>query len=300
MGWLLRKSEEKTAAKETADNESSGSMALLLGWGAVLVATAGLWAGAEQWLKPRIAETHQNKPLVTFEAPDWMPRELTDQLKSQIDPHLSVDPYDQASLRRISEILRQSPWIGDLERVARKADNTVHIEATFRRPVALVQSKGKWHLVDAQGHRLPNYLSAADTRPAAKLLKLSRGAITGIARPAPPPGQRWEGEDLRAALKLVALIDRTDWADQVRRVDASNFRGRKNKSSAHLVIQTHRGGWVLWGRPPGSEGVYEPAADRKLANLRRIATAHDGRIDAAGAGWIVDLTQDGTWIHPAR
>ena len=80
----------------------------------------------------------------------------------------------------------------------------------------------------------------------------------------------------------------------------SALQGRKNRGGAHLVIQTRRGGWVLWGRPPGTEGVYEPAAERKLINLRRIATAHDGHIDAAGAGWIVDLTQDGTWIHPAR
>ncbi len=303
MGWFLTDSKAKktASAKETTDNEvSGGSSMLVLGWCVVLIATAGLWAGAEQWLKPRIAGSATSVPLLKLNAPPWMPKELSDHLRASLKPHLSEDPYDQASLEAMAQTLGANPWVQRLDRVVRQADNTIHVHAQFRQPAAMVQSKRQWHLIDGMGYRLPNYASAHATTPSRALLKLSKGAITGIARPAPAIGQRWEGEDLSSALKLIAMLDRTDWAAQVRTIDATNHNGRKNKAGAHLVIQTHRGGWVLWGRAPGEEGVFEPAAELKLQNLERIRTAHDGHIDASGAGWIVDLTQDGTWIHPAR
>ena len=304
MGWFLRSttSESNKGGGHEADNssESGHGFWLVVGWAIVIGGGAVVWAGADQWLRPRVAKKQTTAPLLTMTTPDWMPKPLVDDLKHLARNTLVADPFDRTSLQATADTMAANPWIRKLIRVQRRADNTVEIVAEFRKPAALVHYAGRWYLVDTEGVRVSKFASSTDTKPSEALLKLSGGAITGIVAPRPKTGQLWKGEDLSAALKLISLIHENEFANQVRMIDAANHKGRQDAKSAHLVIQTHRGGWVLWGRAPGEEGIYEPDSQAKLKNLSRIRLAHDGRIDANGSGWMVDLTQPGTWIYPAR
>jgi hypothetical protein len=304
MGWFLRSTKPKTnkSSADEADN-SSGSgrgLWLILGWATVLGGAAVVWAGADQWLRPRVADYQTTPPRLRLALPEWMPKSLGDDLRRSALHTLTSNPFDRGALQASAAVLQANPWIQRLVRVQRLADNTVEVTAEFRKPAALVQHAGRWYLVDSEGVRVSKFASRNDAKPSEALLKLSGGAITGIVAPKPKLGQRWPGEDLVAALKLITLVQQNEISDQIRMIDASNHNGRQDANNAHLVIQTHRGGWVLWGRAPGEEGVFEPSAKVKFDNLARIRLAHDGRIDANGAGWMVDLTQPGTWIYPAR
>ena len=221
-----------------------------------------------------MAERFADKPTVAHvqltEAPAWMSPALRDQLRRVVAGELSADPMDQASLEAAYSALATNPWVRRLDSVRRTSDGRVAVAAAYREPVALVEARDGYHLVDADGVRL---IGPYDRQ---QLDALAMPVITGVRAAAPRPGERWEGADVAAGLSLVLLLADEPAAEQIVAYDVSS-RGPGGR--LNLLLQT-RGEPILWGMPPGQGQPIEPADSVKLQHLRNpyaIRSATEGK-----------------------
>jgi hypothetical protein len=98
-------------------------------------------------------------------------------------------------------------------------------------------------------------------------------------------GRKWPGEDLVAGLELVRLLFGQDFAEEIVKVDVSNFAGRVDVREAQLVLGTKIDTHIRWGRPINSWDFFvEVPTTRKLEYLK-LAYQKFGRVDA-GKSWI--------------
>jgi hypothetical protein len=224
------------------------------------------------------------------EAPAWLGPSRIEPLRQTIAATVSPNPLDHASLTAAAEALGRSPWVEHVQRIERRPEGHVRAFVTYREPVALVGARDGYHLVDASGRRLPGVY------PLQQLSDLNLPVMTGVRAAPPAEGHRWAGSDLQGGLALTQMLAGQAYVDQVRAIDVSNYDGRIDPHQPQLILLTDEG-VVRWGRAPGEEGVYEPAASQKLQALQRVARRYNGRIDAAGQ--VVDIFCDDPLIQPA-
>ncbi|UCF32609.1 MAG: hypothetical protein JSV78_09780, partial [Phycisphaerales bacterium] len=175
---------------------------------------------------------------------------------------------DDRLCREMAALAGTVGWVRDVVAVRRTHDARFEVKCTYRLPFALVQQAGEFILVDREGVRLPGtYLY--DERMT---------LVQGVEGDIPEFGEAWEGEDLRAALQLIAIIEREPFANQVLAVLVGNYGGRCDKRKAHIELATDRaGGRIRWGSAPGEE-IEENSVEQKLAILR-ANYQRSGRID---------------------
>ncbi len=285
--WLKAKPAKDRPARDLTGVWRVGRVGL---WCAALVAiAAGVWWG-HRGLADRIGATRAARPTVVLhDLPVWMGEQRAGVIKQLVLDHVGDNPMDSASLEAAYVALSNSPWIDKVDLVRRSGAGRVEVFVDYRTPVALVEAKDGFHLVDADGRRLPGVY------PYAQLQALGLPAIIGAQHAPPQEGKAWQGDDLRSGLTMVRTITGQPWAPQVRAIDVKNDHGRNSSDRPHLLLIT-RQGRVNWGRAPGDEGVNEPATDRKLVMLARVADAYGGQIDAAGQ--VVDVRNDTPMIRP--
>jgi len=104
--------------------------------------------------------------------------------------------------------------------------------------------------------------------------------IDGVSHAPPQSGRVWPGEDLAAGLEMARLLSGTDWADQIRDVDVSNFDGRRDAREAQIVLMTRFGTQLRWGRPASAKDAFvEAPVSEKLSAIEDIYH-RDQRVDA--------------------
>lgn len=222
------------------------------------------WFAGERALTDRL-NTARATPLPAeniqlVNAPAWMPDAARDAVTSSILDHVDNRPIAPASLRAAADQLRQSPWVREVQQVRRSNDGSVAVEATYRTPVAVVESADGFHLVDDQAVRLP----LTYQRRHVEALRLP--ILTHVDAPPPFIGQTWEGEDLVAGLLLLDQLAGQGWADRVTRIDVGK---RDEVGRIRLVMQVD-GIPVIWGLPPGDERAVEPDPPQKLRALAPV------------------------------
>jgi hypothetical protein len=98
-------------------------------------------------------------------------------------------------------------------------------------------------------------------------------------------GQKWPGNDLVAGLDLVKIFSGQDFANEIVKVDVSNFDGRVDAKEAQISLVTKYDTRIQWGRPVNSsDNFVEVAPARKLESLQQIWSQYH-RIDG-GRSWI--------------
>ena len=231
-----------------------------------------------------------------LEHPDWqfVLRELESRLDAPEGPFRDVVISDRNVCPFVAGVLGGSAWIERIERVTKQADGLVRVHAVFRKPFAFAAEDGTAYLLDRQGARLPLRIPLASVATQEWLL------VEGMQAPAPPQGQRWPGDDLRAGLDLIALLYEAESAGRLplrpllRSIDVSNYRGRLDPGEAWLRIRTRGSTIIRWGRPVGKEYTVEAPAAQKLACLveayRRLGRLPAGIVDIRSGRW-VDVQQ---------
>ncbi len=229
----------------------------------VLGGVAAGWGWGQRRLRDAVA-TRNSMPVEVdlVGLPAWMPRPVSEELKTLVQTTLKPDPFDQESLRLTLEKLRTSPWIASVHHVIRRPGRQVRVLADYRQRAALIRSGPTYHLVDREGVRLP-YVYEASEAP-----QVGLPLIHGVRTARPAPCQPWDSPDLAAGLKLAALIAAQPWFKQVAAIDVSNYNGRLDKRKGHLKISTALDGdedpfnnpGIEWGRAPGDEKFEAPAA----------------------------------------
>lgn len=305
MGWFLHaKTSKKSGKKSTRSKNTDATLPFkpkhwdarhtlmglrILGGFTLLVVIALTWQWAEGRLKTYIA-SHQTtriqpQAVQLVDAPSWMSPLLTLQLQQQVADELMANPMDLTSLNRAVKTLQASPWVDNVQRITRTRDNTVTVHASYRQPVAMVQSQHGYHPIDNQLHRLPGlYLES-------QLKQVGLPVISGVRPTSTPAGMVWDDASLQAGLELVHMIDSQPWFSQVKSVDVSqrDVRGR-----IRLALITHNGGTVQWGYAPGKG---HPIEVTDVAKLNALAGLYQrcGQIDAGGR--TVDIFTQTVLVH---
>lgn len=174
---------------------------------------------------------------------------------------LSRDP-----LSEIGTVLAASAWFDGSPSVRWTPEGEIHASGRFRAPAAAVRIGVRDTLIDADGRVLPLDYPAGESN---QIFLLHPG------QPAARKGEVWAGEDIRAALDLILLLQQDDLLGQVAGIDLGLGR-----QSGSLAIITDRGARVIWG---GGPHHLRPAEQPTSVKLSRLRTLRDrtGRIDAS-------------------
>jgi hypothetical protein len=154
-----------------------------------------------------------------------------------------------------------------------------------------------WY-VDARGILLPERFDRTELPTVAFANNaVSFRVIDGVRNPPPAqPGRLWPGDDLLAGLDMAARLRGVPYAEEITRIDVSNYRDRVDPRSAQIVLVTKYGTQVRWGRPwIAADAFVEVLPERKLDTLRALVEKF-GRVDA-NYQW-VDIRFDGGYRSP--
>jgi hypothetical protein len=138
---------------------------------------------------------------------------VLDQIAASVRAAVPEDNLNDPELcRRVAEGLQASPWVRAVERVSKRADGTIRVQASYRRPFAYVETFGRAYRIDSEGVRLPDpvgqngrqaplYVEYVNDRYWEKWLR-----VVGVESAVPDVGQPWESKDLAAGLKLARFL----------------------------------------------------------------------------------------------
>jgi len=139
-------------------------------------------------------------------------------------------------------------------------------------PVALIRHSGQAYYIDHDAVLLP-FLPIKD---------LTVVEIKGFStRTIPPVGDKITGDDIAAALDLLAVLKTMDQIStpqapllkEIASIDVSNMDGRRSRSRAHIVLYAKDGTQVNWGAAYGRSARYVEASDKeKVAMLYEFYT----------------------------
>jgi len=259
-----------------------GFVALIM---VVAGASFGVWTGLHRLDAhvDRLLLSDRPDPVVEFID---LPKELHG--LANVDLHQSLfdvigrDWVDDQICGDIAAKLTAVAWVARVNHVRRTGGGRFEISCRYRMPAALVVIGDNGFLVDDQAVRLPGLFVAHPTWR----------TIRGVAKPAPLPGVRWEGDDVRAALAVLQTVAVEPFAAQIVGVSVENFGGRRDPRGTHMELLTDRpGGRIHWGSAPGSE-LEENGVPQKLALLRENFRV-TGRADAQHA--VIDVS-----VYPDR
>ncbi len=209
--------------------------------------------------------------------PAWMSDFLAAQIERTARPVGTHSSFDHRMLVDVADALARNPWVKRVHQVRRaygkSAGDTLEVDCDWRAPVALVKWGDFFWLVDGEGVKLPEQFTAQQV-PRIVLGRDNRTnirIIEGVGGPPVESGRHWPGEDLAAGLDLVKLLYGKPFAEEIGKVDVSNFGGRKQSREAQLVLVTKYGTQVKWGRPVSAKDFFvEVPPARKLDYIESV------------------------------
>lgn len=239
------------------------------------------------------------------------------------DPALPRAVHDRARrsvwVRSVARVLKRRADGG--------AGGTVEVQAEFRQPVARVPvGDGTYAYIDPEAVRLPadgvprfvvtmppavgrgipnpdgseSGPPPAASRyycgewelppriPARRLHYVDIHLLPGADGAPPPVGQVWDCAALREGIRLVGLISRRPYANQITTVDVRNHNWRVSRSEPQLrmIAQVGRGSRtdIRFGRFPHPQADWVVSPARKLEYLDNYVREHDGRLAGLDPG----------------
>jgi hypothetical protein len=232
-----------------------------------------------RYVEHKVVFAKQPPAVVLKNRPVWMSDFLAEQIVKTARPAGAHSAFDHQLLVDTVAMLRANPWIREVKQVRRayrqQPGDTLEVDCEYRAPVALVKWQDYFWLVDGDGVKLPEVFSAGDVPHILKGQdnRMNIRVIEGVTHAPPETGAKWVGADLQAGLELVKLLFGRNYAEEVEKVDVSNFGGRQNLKTAHLVLVTRYNTQVRWGQPvtvPPNDFIVEVPAAQKLAFMQAI------------------------------
>ncbi len=187
------------------------------------------------------------------------------------------DPLDPKVLASLQGHLATTGWFEETPTVRRRGTLGIVVEGRWRTPAAVVRFRSTpggeedvlWLSTHAQP--MPKIAEPGQARP-----RVIVGPASGPPRNASGAidfNTRWSGEDIDAALELLALVGRQPWSNQVAGVDISDFGAQESLT----LVTTYATRVVFGGRPSRPRYGDAPTRDK----LKHLATlfADTRRID---------------------
>jgi len=216
-----------------------------------------------------LPDYHTPVRLELADVPPWLQRSQNDHILQSIQQEAGISPQqsylDDGLTRCLAERIERSGWVRKVVSVEKCYGGRIVARCEYRQPIAWVMH-GDWcFLVDDECVRLPGRYAHVQIASAGLL------QIAGVSSPPPDVGQRWDAEDLSAAIKLVTELAGQPFREQIIAVLVYNYDGREDPYEPHMELATDRpGNRIRWGRAPGQELGIEPTAEQKLALLQGL------------------------------
>ena len=272
----------------------------------------------ELWVLTHQAPAPRSLRLSLVGAPPWMPRSLRRSIVSDLAPPRQ-GTYDDLLARKISQRARKNPWIRAVHKVRRRPgpnpdEAVVELHARYRKAVARIRLGRQFAYVADDGVRVPAeqtplwvgrlrgagaaprqvcFQRAKEVPPGVHVRQIHYFRIDGIRGAAPEIGQPWPGEDMAEAMKLIALIVRKPYANQITIVDVRNHRWRISQEEPCLRMYAQIPNVpptdIRFGRFAEAGGDFNVPADRKIAYLDQYTATHGV---LAGQCKYIDLQYD--------
>jgi len=259
-------------------------------------------------------------------APAWMPAGLKRHLRERLAPRRG-EFFDDDLSRRLYDRAAALPWVRGVQRVQKGLTDDpdcglIRLWAQYRQPFAVVRRGTACRFVDREGVVLPEafvprwrladaqpprtFVHPAEAPPDARLVRMHYILIDGVAAEPPPPGQRWEGADVQAGLRLVEWIRQAPYWREVTVVDVYNHDHRRDRQFGGplrpellLKAQRARSGLttIVFGSFPRPGGDYVVPPVTKRAYLDAFVRRH-GKL--AGVTDTIYLVYDQLRTEPAE
>ncbi len=253
-----------------------------------------------RYVDTNVAYSTMPPKIVLKNQPPWMSDFLAEQICAAAQRPGSHSAFNRDVLKETKSLLenneRTSAWIREIRQLKlvydKKPGDTLVIDAEFRAPIALVQQQDGFYLVDGQGVVLPERYTQEQVSKIVfgKDGRMNIRVVSGVRSERPAfAGQEWHGDDLAAALDMVKLLHQRLFAEDIVKVDVSNFSGRDDAREAQLVLVTKRNTQIRWGRSVNSTDLAEVPTRQKLIYMASLFK-DTGRCDG-GYSWI-DLRFD--------
>ena len=267
-GKKTRKSKRK---KRSAQSPLDGiQLSGILKVFAVVCTLGGIVLGIIYWdrfIKQSASALEDVVPLEIKAEPAW----VNDRLKENLSIAARADglglKLDATAARRVQQNIQTLfPWLDNV--TVRTMHDRLLIEGRWRMPLVFIKRGLDSFYVDRD-------LVVLDFVEMPHLIITK--VIGLVVTPEPPTlGQVWQRDDLAAAVALAEVL--TQWdrertpdkplLDEIAAIDVSNYNGRKNSRSPHIVLYTTDNAEVIWGAELGKWQRHLEATDaEKLAKL---------------------------------
>jgi hypothetical protein len=211
----------------------------------------------------RSADAGESGSLILVEVPSWASWDLKLHVAEVAGG--SRFPIADDTAEVVTRNLAPMAWLDDVK--VQVTHDAVRVKAHWRKPVALLRKESSPFYVDAD-------LVALDYIPMPQLPIVEVKGV--VVEQLPRPGERFDRNDLAAAVALICLLDRADaefapktpLLEQISNVDVSNYKGRKSAREPHIVLNTKGDTQIIWGAEIGEWARHLEAKDeQKLASL---------------------------------
>lgn len=272
---------------------AAGAMLLTLaglggaGWG-----VAAVHARATDILAAQPASVEIEWPLLPGAQETWMGEHLREQIAAMVDAQLTGRALDARALADVGEMLAASGWFDGAPSVRRTGDASIGVRGVWREPACVLRSGVRDYALDWEGRPFPIDYPAGGSG-----MRVILGASSGV----PLSGgvldvlNPWPGDDVSAALELLAPLLAEPFAPQVAGIDVSAYY-----TTGQLAIVTDRDTRVVWGGRFGEFIPGEATTEQKLARLRSASgnpmlenriDSGAARLDISGEHLILDRTR---------
>ena len=220
-----------------------------------------------RYVKKTVPVSQSSVPLKLVNVPGWVSEQLKERVYAAATAGGEDLKLDEEAARLVQQnIETRIAWLDGVEVLT--GHDGIYIEGRWRRPLALVKRGLQSFYIDAE-------MVVLDFVPV-PALSIAKVEGLSVEPTVPSPGRVWQKDDLAAAITILARLDQMDKSvtpdepllDEIARIDVSNFNGRQNSKTAHIILYTKDNTEIIWGAEFGTWQRYLEATDEeKLANL---------------------------------
>ncbi len=265
------KKKGKGRRKKSAETSAALSYKIFLGILALGCVAAGVVIGfnyLDKHVQATSSVVSDYGQLYLVNKPDWFNSQLMRNVEIAAgSKHFALE---EGVAEYIHEGLESMLWLYDVK--VQTTSKAIKITAGYRKPMALVNYKGKKYYV-------ADDLMVLDYVP---LGKLPIPEMTGYGD-VPVAGEAMDSDAVASAVEIIKIIDKMDSISKIERpllgeiasVDMSNLGGRQHSKKPHIVLRANDGTQVYWGAAVGEASRYVEASEKeKLAMLYGFYAEH--------------------------
>ncbi|MBI5367961.1 MAG: hypothetical protein HZA54_13055 [Planctomycetes bacterium] len=180
-----------------------------------------------------------------------------------------VSIFEKDLVAHLAGYYGQNPWVARVVRIRKELPNRLRVQLEIRKPVAAVEQKGSYYLVDRDAVRLPGKY------PRRPDLAYDVPVLIGVPTVPPAPGQAWRDAAVDAGVAVAQTLLDYELMKSMKliAIDVENVGGRKSARESEVVLWAEEMVPIQWGRATVTEKFGEVPVELKMKNLQLVQLA---------------------------